>query len=41
MLLLVSKYIHILAAIIAVGFNISYVVWIIRARETPSTRPLR
>jgi uncharacterized membrane protein len=35
MLLLIVKYIHILAAIVAVGFNISYVVWIIRARRSP------
>jgi uncharacterized membrane protein len=35
MLLTVVLYIHILAAIIAVGFNISYAVWIIRARSNP------
>jgi len=35
MLLLIVKYIHILAAIVAVGFNISYVAWIIRARRDP------
>ncbi len=35
-MLLVVKYIHILAAIVAVGFNISYVVWIIRARRDPA-----
>ena len=35
MLLLIVKYIHILAAIVAVGFNISYAVWIIRARRSP------
>ena len=35
MLLLIVKYIHILAAIIAVGFNISYAVWIVRARRNP------
>src|SRR6266850_3863726 len=35
MFLLIVKYIHILAAIVAVGFNISYVVWIIRARRNP------
>ena len=35
MLLLIVKYIHILAAIVAVGFNISYAVWIIRARQNP------
>ena len=32
-MLLVVKYIHILAAIVAVGLNISYAVWIIRARR--------
>jgi uncharacterized membrane protein len=36
MLLLIVKYIHILAAIIAVGFNISYAVWIVRARRDPA-----
>jgi len=30
------KYIHILAAILAVGLNISYAVWIIRAQRDPS-----
>jgi len=35
MVLLIVKYIHILAAIIAVGFNISYAVWILRARRNP------
>jgi uncharacterized membrane protein len=34
-LLLIVKFIHILAAIVAVGFNISYAVWIIRARRDP------
>ncbi len=29
-------YIHILAAIVAVGFNISYAVWIVRARSNPT-----
>src|ERR1700682_4908308 len=33
---LVVKFIHILAAIVAVGFNVSYVVWIIRARRDPA-----
>lgn len=28
-------FIHIFAAIVAVGFNISYAVWIIRARQDP------
>ena len=36
MLMLVVKYIHILAAIVAVGFNISYAVWIVRARRDPA-----
>ena len=35
-LLAVVKYIHILAAIVAVGFNISYAVWIVRARASPT-----
>jgi uncharacterized membrane protein len=35
MLLLIVKYIHVLAAIVAVGFNISYVVWILRAQREP------
>jgi uncharacterized membrane protein len=33
---LVVKYIHILAAIVAVGLNISYAVWIVRARRDPA-----
>ncbi len=32
----IVKYIHILAAILAVGLNISYAVWIIRAQRDPS-----
>ena len=36
MLFTIVKFIHILAAIVAVGFNISYVVWIIRARSNPT-----
>ena len=36
MLMLVVNYIHILAAIVAVGFNISYAVWIVRARRDPA-----
>ncbi len=36
MLFTVVKYIHILAAIVAVGLNISYAVWIIRARSNPA-----
>ena len=35
-LFVVVKYIHILAAIVAVGLNISYAVWIVRARRDPS-----
>lgn len=33
LLYLIIKYIHILAAIIAVGFNLTYAVWIIRAQR--------
>jgi uncharacterized membrane protein len=29
-------FVHILAAIVAVGFNVSYAVWIIRARRDPA-----
>jgi uncharacterized membrane protein len=36
MAFLIVKYIHILAAILAVGLNISYVVWILRAQRDPS-----
>ncbi len=36
MAFLIVKYIHILAAILAVGLNISYAVWIIRAQRDPS-----
>ena len=36
MLYLVVKYIHILSAIVAVGLNISYAVWILRAQRDPS-----
>jgi uncharacterized membrane protein len=35
MFFLIVKYIHILAAIVAVGLNISYAVWIIRAQRDP------
>lgn len=35
MVFLIVKYIHILSAIVAVGFNISYAVWIVRARSNP------
>ncbi len=33
---LIVKYIHILAAIVAVGFNVSYAVWILRAQREPA-----
>jgi uncharacterized membrane protein len=36
MLLTAFLFIHILAAIVAVGFNVSYAVWIIRARRDPA-----
>jgi uncharacterized membrane protein len=36
MLILTVKFIHILAAIVAVGLNISYPVWIVRARTDPA-----
>src|SRR5712664_2631770 len=36
MLVTIIKFIHILAAIVAVGMNISYGVWIIRAQRDPS-----
>ncbi|HEV2029470.1 MAG TPA: DUF2269 family protein [Candidatus Dormibacteraeota bacterium] len=36
MLFLIVKYIHILAAIVAVGLNISYAIWIIRAQREPA-----
>ena len=36
MLLLIIKYIHILAAIVAVGLNISYAIWILRAQREPA-----
>jgi uncharacterized membrane protein len=36
MAFLILKYIHILAAITAVGLNISYGVWIVRAQNEPS-----
>ncbi|HEY3195758.1 MAG TPA: DUF2269 family protein [Candidatus Dormibacteraeota bacterium] len=36
MVFLVVKYIHILSAVVAVGFNVSYAVWIIRARSNPA-----
>src|SRR3979411_1603513 len=36
MLYLIVKYIHILAAIVAVGLNISYAIWILRAQREPA-----
>lgn len=36
MAFLIVKYIHILAAIVAVGFNISYAIWILRAQREPA-----
>ena len=36
MLVTIIKFIHILAAIVAVGMNISYAVWIIRAQREPA-----
>lgn len=36
MVFLIVKYIHIVSAIVAVGFNISYAVWILRARSNPA-----
>jgi uncharacterized membrane protein len=36
MAFLIVKYIHILAAIVAVGLNISYAIWIIRAQREPA-----
>lgn len=36
MAFLVVKYIHILAAITAVGLNISYAIWLLRARREPA-----
>jgi uncharacterized membrane protein len=35
MAFLIVKYVHILAAIVAVGLNLSYAVWIIRAQRDP------
>lgn len=35
MAFLIVKYIHILSAIVAVGLNISYAVWILRAQREP------
>jgi uncharacterized membrane protein len=39
MFFLIVKYVHILAAIVAVGLNISYAVWIIRAQRDPGHMP--
>jgi len=39
MFFLVVKYVHILAAIVAVGLNLSYAVWIIRAQREPGHMP--
>src|SRR6202022_1614253 len=36
MAFLVVKYIHILSAIVAVGLNISYAIWILRAQREPT-----
>jgi uncharacterized membrane protein len=36
MLFTIVLYVHILAAIVAVGFNISYAVWIVRSRADPT-----
>jgi uncharacterized membrane protein len=33
---LIVKYIHILSAIVAVGLNISYAIWILRAQREPA-----
>jgi uncharacterized membrane protein len=35
MLFLIVKYVHILSAIVAVGLNVSYAVWIIKAQRNP------
>lgn len=39
MFFLIVKYVHILAAIVAVGLNISYVIWILRAQREPAHVP--
>jgi uncharacterized membrane protein len=36
MLVTILKFIHIFAAVVAVGMNISYAVWIIRAQREPA-----
>ena len=33
---MIVKYIHILSAIVAVGLNISYAIWILRAQREPT-----
>lgn len=32
----VLKFVHVLMAIVAVGFNASYAIWLARQREHPS-----
>ncbi len=39
MLYLLLKYLHVLAAIVALGSNITYGVWISRASRSPDTLP--
>ena len=39
-LYLVLKFVHILAAIVAVGFNASYGVWLARAGQYPAAAPI-
>jgi uncharacterized membrane protein len=36
MLYLAIKYVHILLAIVAVGFNVSYAAWLVRAQRSPA-----
>src|SRR3954471_6433164 len=36
MLYLILKYLHVLLAIIAIGFNVSYAIWLARARTEPA-----
>jgi uncharacterized membrane protein len=36
MLYLAIKYVHILLAIVAVGFNASYAAWLVRAQRSPA-----
>ena len=35
MLYLILKYLHVLLAIVAIGFNVSYPIWLARARSEP------